>query len=251
MSRSGNPYVRFFINDHEGELTLRGSSLAVRSLWLSMVFLMERGTPRGYLRLDPKSVKVGGPTPDPTPKKVGGPTHNPTSKKVGGPTPDPNSNAAGGPNLIPANGSLEANLFAILGLPETDRKTFADAMHELEQRGVFSRDEKGVIYCRRIIKEEKYKEAQAKWGKLGAAKRHQNEGDPSRKKVGGPTSNPAQKKVGGPTPDPTSQKAGGPDSIPHTTYINSPQPPSNRGGLDKKALADKLKDRRKAESGAQ
>jgi len=250
MSRSGNPYVRFFINDHEGELTLRGSSLAVRSLWLSMVFLMERGTPRGYLRLDPKSVREGGPTQDPTPNNLGGPT----SKKVGGPKSKqvggPNLKSTGGPNLIPANGSLESNLFAILGLPESDRATFKHALHELEQRGVFSRDEKGVIYCRRIIKEEKYKEVQAKWGKMGAAKRQQNEGNPGRKKAGGPTPNraggPTVSNAGGPTP----KKVGEPDSIPHTTYINSPQPPSTRGGLDKKAIAARLEQRRKEKGDA-
>jgi len=62
-------------------------------------------------------------------------------------------------------------LAKLLGEPED---LINDLLSELEQNGVFSRDENGTIFCRRMVREAEISEIRAKCGRLGGRKK-QNE----------------------------------------------------------------------------
>lgn len=114
MRRNG-PWSKFFWSDHEADEKLRVCSLAAQGLWMRMLCLMARATPRGELRIgsEPCSVR---------------------------------------------------DLARIAG--ESD-VTVAALLDELSRRGVFSTTRAGVIFSRRMKRDEKITKIRAENGAKG------------------------------------------------------------------------------------
>lgn len=66
--------------------------------------------------------------------------------------------------VVNGKAMTEAQIAHALG---ASRRTAARHLNELETHGVFSRDERGAIYCRRMVKDEAIRLARVKAGKLG------------------------------------------------------------------------------------
>jgi hypothetical protein len=144
-----NPSFPFYPMDHLGDLNLRGSHPAAQGIWWSMVCYMAQGSPFGYLRLNTGSA----PPPGPPPATANGvPPGTPHAGPRGKASAVPSGhNAPPRPKRVPvsAPGDLEPELPRLLGLPEDLVRW---AIQHLEHRGVFNRDEAGVIYCRRMVR---------------------------------------------------------------------------------------------------
>lgn len=83
-----------------------------------------------------------------------------------------------------------ADLSRIVGEPIAEVK---QSLSSLEAEGVFSRDGRGTIYCRRYVREQKHRDNKAEAGRMGAAKRWS----------GGTHVQGGMAKHGSPTPSPT------------------------------------------------
>ncbi|MCC4240359.1 hypothetical protein [Thalassospira povalilytica] len=131
MSKSSNPWMKFYPTDWRADPALRVCSLAARGLWVEMLCIMHEATPRGYLTIKGRAV-------------------------------------------------TDAQLAALSGASIDD---ITKLIGELEDMGVFSRDGKGCIYSRRIIRDEKKSRIAQKNGKSG--------GNPKLSSHGKQTQNPA------------------------------------------------------------
>jgi hypothetical protein len=145
-----NPSFPFYPMDHLGDLNLRGSHPAAQGIWWSMVCYMAQGEPFGYLRLKHTGLT---PPPGPPPATANG---VPSGVPPGGARARASAVASGHarpprPARVPvsAAGDLEPELPHLLGLPE---ELVRWAIQHLEHRGVFNRDEHGIIFCRRMVR---------------------------------------------------------------------------------------------------
>jgi hypothetical protein len=185
-----NPSFPFYPSDHLGDLNLRGSHPAAQGIWWSMVCYMAQGQPFGYLKLNT------GPTPPPGP---------PPATASGVPSGIPPGRARGRASGVPSGhnnpprpkrvqvsvpGDLEPELPHLLGLPDDLVRW---AIQHLEHRGVFNRDESGIIYCRRMVRWADARELRKRRAQ-DAYRRRYPSGKPSGKK---PAAAPASGQPGG------------------------------------------------------
>jgi len=255
MSRS-NSYFPFYPNDHLNDLNLKGCHAAAKGIWWDMVCLMAQGAPFGHLRIEPGSKKIisqpkganpqGEPTGEPIGGPIGQPTGGPRRKKEATLSLEFQGGLSRNEFRLSESGSLEGDLARIIGQPPD---LVEWALAHLEHRGVFSRTEAGIIFCRRMVNDEKRRAQQAKYAKEGYEKRQREKaGQPvsqPRNRGGKPTGEP----IGGPTGGPIGQpRPNGKTTNPNTnTRIKTPtpQPPAPRGrGLSDEQIEQAVKDRR-------
>jgi len=115
----------FYPGDWLRNIRLRTCSLAARGLWMDMLCLMHQGEPYGHLAL--------------------------------GIQKDPADEA----NDDALRAILPANLARMVGATE---KGVSTLLRELEEAGVFSRTAEGIIYSRRMGRDEKLRQVRAAGG---------------------------------------------------------------------------------------
>ena len=137
------PYIQFYTSDYLNDLNLRRCHPAAQGIWIRVICIMSQGVPFGHLRAEPLHTAKGkhGTPPPGTPR--GTPPPPPTSATPGGLLHDLVN--------VPRNGSLEGALYLILGMP---KPLVEWAIQHLEQRDVFSRTSDGIIFCRRMVRDE-------------------------------------------------------------------------------------------------
>lgn len=259
-----NVFFPFFPNDHLNDLTLRGCHAAAKGIWIDMVCLMAQGKPFGYLRIEPGK-PVGPPPASATPMALA--RGNATAHAIAPGTPlahargkaaarDTATAPAPGllpqidPHLLPTTGSLEAELHSLIGQPPDLTRW---AIDHLESRGVFSRDDKGVIYSRRMVRWAKAREERSKraresspWSKKpgGAGGR----GKPGGKAGGGGNATAHAIAPGTPHARADARAHGTPLARPSTTSTSitppRPLPASGKGHVDQAAVAEQIRRRR-------
>jgi hypothetical protein len=256
MSRS-NSYFPFYPNDHLNDLNLMGCHAAAQGVWWSMVCLMAQGSPFGHLRIEPGENKLflQPKNANPQGEPIGGPIGGPIGQPIGGPTKKRQATLSlefeGGLSRnefrLSSTGSLEADLARIIRQPPD---LVAWALAHLEHRGVFSRTDQGIIYCRRMVNDEKRRAQQAKYAKEGYEKRQRDKAtgkapegrSQSRSHIGGPIGEPIGGPIGQPRPN---GKTTNTNTNPKYKRTPTPQPPAPRGrGLSDEQIEQAVKQRR-------
>lgn len=154
------PYSRFFWRDHEQDLNLSACHPFAQGIWMRMQAIMAQGEPYGHLRMEPRKA-----TPSPPPAASGGGGARPHARPSGGAggVPSgiapalPRGGAGGGAHggletryTLPKSGSLEHLIFSRCGVTQEQMEW---VIEHLEEHGVFSRDDHGIIYSRRMVRE--------------------------------------------------------------------------------------------------
>jgi hypothetical protein len=147
------PYSRWFWRDFEQDLKLSACHPFAQAIWMRMLAIMSQGEPYGHLRMEPRTAlaRVDGGAP-------GGAGGVPRGIAGGVPGGVPRGLHDGIPGgvlqdryTLPKSGSLEHLISSRCGVtPEQ----LAWSIAHLEEHGVFSRDEHGIIYCRRMVRED-------------------------------------------------------------------------------------------------
>ena len=156
------PYSRFFWRDHEQDLNLSACHPFAQGIWMRMQAIMAQGEPYGHLRMEPRKAA---PSPPPAANGGGGAKgsarpHGGAGGVPGGIAPAlPGGGAGGGAHggletryTLPKSGSLEHLIFSRCGVTQEQMEW---VIEHLEEHGVFSRDEAGIIYSRRMVRELK------------------------------------------------------------------------------------------------
>ena len=232
------PYSQFFWRDHESDLQLANCHMFAQGVWARMLAIMAQGEPFGHLRLHPVAVR---------------PPARPPARPGGVPGGIPSAPASTGPSglvsgdlharyTLPESGSLEHIIYARLGITKEEA---AWSIEHLERHGVFSRTPEGVIYCRRMVRDEqKHAErvrraVQAYERRARKEKREQpssgTSAPPNARPSGTPRGTPPARPLARPGARPPARASGVPGGPPITTTSNPrhpPHPPSLReGGL--------------------
>ena len=225
------PFLMFAINDHMNDIGVRLSPAFARGVWLDLICLMAAGEPYGYLRWDTYSPET---PPHQHPPQATPPTSTPPSTPPRRPPPsdeDTWTPSTGAPAL-PSNGSLETLLPYLTNTPA---EVVEKALKILERNRVFERVKEGklagVIYSRRMkrdeenrqlkskIAKEAQKKAQAKRGGAGAGARDPQEATPTSTP---PTSTPPTAPPPGDPPLRTRTRT--------TVSTTTPPTPPSQGG---------------------
>ena len=123
-----DPWMKFYPTDWQADSGLRICSLQARGLWIELLAIMHKATPRGDLVI---------------------------------------------------NGIAPSDV-QIAGLVGVDAETVAAAMRELEAAGVFSRRRNGIVFSRRMVRDENRSRKNRENGKMGGnptlRKQTENEG---------------------------------------------------------------------------
>jgi hypothetical protein len=124
------PFMRFFVNDWLSDPCVRALTLPARGLWFEMLCQMWKGLEKGQSEGLSKGFGRG--------------------------------------YLAQANGKAitDEQLARLAGISVEEVKTL---LPEMEDVGVFSRTDEGVIYSRRIVRDEKIRQERAAGGELGAS----------------------------------------------------------------------------------
>lgn len=253
----------FYPSDHMNDLNLRGCHPAAQGIWVSMFCLMAQGSPFGHLRIEPGTKESPEPPPGARPGGVpsGGPHTRPRGVPGGGVRGDTTPPMSGVWKLS-KNGSLEPELFRLIGQPEDVTRW---AIEHLESRGVFSRTADGIIFSRRMVRQAeeraaRVKRAQEAYKRRQQRERSQSSSPPSAPGVARPggtgRSGPSGTAHGGPRGVPTATAPARPNGTPRgvptgaplpppTTNTPTPTPPRKRGGpqIDQAAVADRIRRR--------
>jgi len=261
MSGRSNSYFPFYPNDHLNDLNLKGCHAAAKGIWWDMVCLMAQGSPFGHLRIEPgvnklfSQPRAANPQGPPTGEPTGGPIGGPIGYPTGGPTRKKQATLSlefeGGLSekqfRLSDSGSLEPDLARIIGQPPD---LVAWSLAHLEHRGVFSRTAEGIIYCRRMVNDDKRRAQQAKYAKDGYEKRQREKsaaGTPEvrsqpRSQRGGPIGGPIREPIGEPRPNGKTTNTNTNSKFLRTP---TPQPPAPRGrGLSDEQIEQAVKQRR-------
>lgn len=152
------PFLQFAVTDHLGDLNLRACHPFARAVWMDLVCIMSQGEPYGHLRVEPpkpaparrRATRAGAPggVPGATP----GGAARAIPRGVDPPLP---TGAPGGVlqdrYSVPPNGSLEHLIHQQLGYTSEEMKW---AIAHLEEHGVPSRTDQGILFSRRMVRDE-------------------------------------------------------------------------------------------------
>jgi hypothetical protein len=140
------PYMQFYFRDHLGSLKLRQCHLISKAIWWDLQCWMGQGEPYGHLRIEPVPYVSASPHGRAHARGNGGPDGIPFGPPDG--TPHGLLQTMTPPGK---DGSLEPCLPALLGQP---KQVVEWAIADLEAHRVFSRTATGVIFCRRMVRDQ-------------------------------------------------------------------------------------------------
>ncbi len=127
------PAFQFYPADWRKDLGLQACSMAAKGLWIDLLCIMHESENYGFLEISGAK----------TNQKPSGFESKMNQKRI----------------------KIDSKLIGkLVGLSENKA---AKLIAELEENGVFSRDEDGIIYCRRMVKDERIRSIRAEAGKQG------------------------------------------------------------------------------------
>ena len=201
------PFLMFAVQDQLNDLELRTCHPFARAVWWDLLCIMAGGQPYGHLAVTP-------------PKRSQSPVATPGGIAPGVPPGTPPGTPQATPHGVPCgvsqtvydipeNGSLEASIHVRLGY---SREEFSWAIQHLEERRVFSRNTQGIIFSRRMVRDDQRHADKVKRAKSAYEKR-------IRAQAAAPA-------AGQPKPPGTTTKNATPSGIPPGTPPGTPPPPA-------------------------
>lgn len=265
------PYMQFYFRDHLSDLGLRQCHPISRGIWIDLLCWMGQGEPYGHLRTDARPVaapptsrtgRTASPAALPPATPTTPPPAGPAAPPHAGPSAPPHGTPDAPPDGIPdgllqtmykagKDGSLEPCLPSLLGM---EKHIVEWAIADLEQHHVFSRTPSGVIYCRRMVRDQQKHDERVRKALEAYNKRHRGQGNgtqnpPNNRPSPPPTRPPATPSAlpdapphgvpsgpayggasGGPQTPPAAPPRGGPYNHNQSIKDSSPLPPPLKGG---------------------
>ena len=116
----------------------------------------------------------------------------------------------------------------MVGAPEG---SIVELVNELEETGVFSRDDRGAIYCRRMVRDAQKSAQNAENGRKGGLKKAESARNSLGKKPSETVANPLANDLAKPSPSSSSSSS---------SSVSTPQPPKGGKGARKKMTSTEV-----------